>query len=291
MIVVALGGNALLRRDEPVDADTQRRNAAAAARALAGLAAEHEIVVTHGNGPQVGLLAGRDLDTPLDVLGAESEGMIGYLLIQALSRELPDARIVSLLTQTVVAEDSDAKPVKFVGPRLPDAEAERLRVRHGWCFERDGDALRRVVPSPTPLEIVELPAIRLLCAEGFLVVCAGGGGVPVVRDTSGRLRGIEGVADKDRTSALLAEALGAEGLLLLTDVDAVYRDWGTPAQRPIARATPEELARLDFDPGSMGPKVEAACRFARTGGWARIGALEDAARIARGGAGTSVAPG
>jgi carbamate kinase len=297
-IVVALGGNALLRREEPADADTQRRNVAAAACAVAELAADHQLVVTHGNGPQIGLLSlqsnayDKVRPYPLDVLGAESEGMIGYLLDQALQNELPDRQVATLLTQVVVDPHAPAfaAPTKPVGPVYTEAEARRLAAERGWTVAVDGRWWRRVVASPEPLDIRELPTIRLLVEGGVLVVCAGGGGIPVVVET-GRVHGVEAVIDKDLAAALLARRLDAEFLLLLTDVPAVELDWGTPRARPLVAATPAELRACRFAAGSMGPKVEAACRFVEaTGGRAAIGALADAAAILRGQAGTTVAP-
>jgi carbamate kinase len=298
-VVAALGGNALLRRSEPPEAGLQRANVRRAVAALAGLARTAELVVTHGNGPQVGLLAlqAAAYDAvpayPLDVLGAESEGMIGYLLEQALGNELPGRRVATLLTQVVVAADDPAfgRPTKPIGPVYAEGDARRLAAERGWTVARDGRAWRRVVPSPDPRAIVELETIRLLVDHGVLVVCTGGGGIPVVEE-QGLLRGVEAVVDKDLAAALLARELGADLLLLLTDVAAVERRFGRPDARPIARVTPAGLRRERFAEGSMGPKVEAACRFVEaTGGRAGIGALADAARIAIGEAGTLVVPG
>jgi carbamate kinase len=296
LLVVALGGNALLRRGEPAEAETQKRRIEEAAAALAAIADECELVVTHGNGPQVGLLA-LEADAyaavapyPLDVLGAESQGMIGYLLVQALAGRV-ERGVVAVLTQVVVHEDDPAftSPTKPIGPLYEPDEAKCLAADRGWAFAADGPFLRRVVPSPEPQEIVEIATIAALAASGALVVCAGGGGVPVVRAGS-RLRGVEGVVDKDLTAALLAERLSAERLLLVTDVPYVERDWGTPDATQIERATPAALRRLTFASGSMAPKIEAACRFVeRTGGEATIGALTDLAALVSGQAGTRVA--
>jgi carbamate kinase len=296
-VVVALGGNALLRRGEPAEAETQRRNVALAASALAAIAAEHELVVTHGNGPQVGLLA-LEADAykavspyPLDVLGAESQGMIGYLLAQALRGELA-REVVCVLTQVLV-DDADrafGRPTKPIGPVYSEAEARSLVKAHAWAIAQDGTAFRRVVPSPAPKAIVELRAIERLVEAGAVVICAGGGGIPVVAD-GGHLRGVEAVIDKDLTAALLAEDLDADRLAMVTDVPFVERNWGKPGARPIGVVTAAELRRLRFAPGSMAPKVEAACRFVeRTGGTATIGALDELAAVVRGEAGTRVVP-
>jgi carbamate kinase len=295
-IVVALGGNAFLGRGEPPTLETQRYNVRRAARALAALAADHKLIVTHGNGPQIGMLALLAADAhavayPLDVLGAETEGMIGYLLEQELANALGHPRVATLLTRTVVRRDDPAflRPTKFIGPLYTQAKAEGLAALHGWCIARDGQGWRRVVASPEPTEIVELPAISHLSGAGFTVICAGGGGVPVHRTSSGKLEGIEGVVDKDLASALLARNLGADYLLMLTDVPAVFDGWGSTNARRIRSVHPDALAAFDFPAESMGPKVEAARRFAlHTGGAAYIGALGDAAAILNGDAGTRV---
>ena len=295
-IVVALGGNALLRRGEPAEAATQRAHVLEVASALAALAADHELVITHGNGPQVGLLA-LEADAykavapyPLDILGAESQGMIGYLLVQALGRELPEREVTALLTQVLVDADDPAflLPTKPIGPVYTEAEARELAASRGWSVARDGEHFRRVVASPEPRAVVELRTIERLVAAGSIVVCAGGGGIPVIAN-AGALQGVEAVIDKDLTAALLAEQLYAERLIVLTDVPYVERDWGTADARPIDTATPADLRRLSFAAGSMGPKIEAACRFVeRTGGDAVIGSLADLDAVSRGEAGTRV---
>src|SRR5215203_538372 len=265
-IVVALGGHALLRRDEPADAAAQRRNVTIAVDALAELARSHEVVVTHGNGPQVGLLAlqgdaySQVAPYPLDVLGAESEGMIGYLLDQELVNALGARPVATLLTQVIVdrGDPAFAEPTKFIGPVYSEAEARQLADARGWTIAEDGQHWRRVVPSPEPRAIVELSTIRLLVEAGVLVVCVGGGGIPVVVDQDGRLHGIEGVVDKDLAAALLAEGLGADALLMLTDVPAVQVGWGTPRARRLGDVSAGELSGMTFAPGSMGPKVQAA---------------------------------
>ncbi len=293
-IVVALGGNALLRRGEPVDAEVQLRNVRAAASSLCALA-DHELVVTHGNGPQVGLLALQSAESslrlPLDVLDAESEGMVGYLIEGELRNALPKREVATLLTEMVVdaADPAFAHPSKPIGPGYTAAAAHRLARRNGWCVGRDGERWRRLVPSPEPRAIVELSAIRILLDAGVIVICVGGGGIPVVRSPSGTLRGAEAVVDKDLAAALLAKDVRADALLLLTDVDAVYRAWGTPSAAPITDASPSMLRSLSFAAGSMAPKVEAACRFVEAGGaFAGIGALEQAQAIMRHEAGTMV---
>ncbi len=295
-VVAALGGNALLRRGEPAEAEVQRRNLAHAVDGLAELAREHELIVTHGNGPQVGLLAlqseaYREVRAyPLDVLGAESEGMIGYLLDQELGNALPGRSIATLLTQVVVDELDPAfeLPTKFVGPVYLEAQARRLARERNWTVARDGDKWRRVVPSPEPRRIVEIETIRLLVDAGVLVICAGGGGVPVV-EAAGALHGVEAVIDKDLAAALLACELHADALLLLTDVPAIVDGYGTPNPRPIRRATPSELRALGLPAGSMGPKAEAACRFAELGGGLSVVArLDDAVAALAGLAGTLI---
>jgi carbamate kinase len=299
LTVVALGGNALLQRGQPLDAAIQRVNAKVAARAVADLTSDHRIVLTHGNGPQVGLLAlqnaaYRDVAPyPLDVLDAETEGMVGYVLEQELGRHLDQDRLATLLTQVEVdpSDPAFSAPTKFVGPGYVEDNAKAMARVRGWTVAADGDRWRRVVPSPQPLRIIELRTIRLLVEHRITTICVGGGGIPVVRDASGGLVGVEAVIDKDLAAALLAQELGAEALLLLTDVDAVYDGWGTKHARAIHRTTVDELRSMELPAGSMGPKVEAACRFVEAGGAvAGIGALADAAAILRGDAGTVVKP-
>jgi carbamate kinase len=289
LVVAALGGNALLRRGEPPDTKRQTENIRTAARALAEIAREHALVVTHGNGPQVGLLALRSGD-PLYMLSAETEGMIGYMIETALRNELPGRDVAGLLTQIAVDPDDPAfaTPGKPIGPVYEEAEARRLAGEHGWAIAPDGDGFRHVVPSPRPLRILEIETIKLLVRSGVLVICAGGGGIPVIAGEAG-WRGIEAVIDKDHASALLARELGADALLMLTDVDAVYADWDGDKACPLGAAGTDDLRKYDFAPGSMGPKVEAAIDFAEaTGHMAGIGRLRDAAAILRGEAGTRV---
>jgi carbamate kinase len=302
-VVVALGGNALLRRGEPLSAENQRANARVACKALAPMALEHELVISHGNGPQVGLLALQgsaytEVDPyPLDLLGAQTEGMIGYLIQQELGNELPpDKRLASLLTLIEVSSDDPAfqDPTKPIGPVYTEAQSKQLAKEKGWEFKPDGDSFRRVVPSPLPQRIFGIEPVEWLLEHDCVVICAGGGGIPVMYTDeaapAGRqLIGVEAVIDKDLASALLATELGAQALAILTDVDAVYADWGTPEQRAIRRATPEALSESEFAAGSMGPKVRAACSFvAETGGLAAIGSITDTGALLRGETGTIV---
>ena len=299
LVIAAIGGNALLRRGEPLTAENQRRSVQLAAPALAAiLHAGHQLVITHGNGPQVGLLALQgaaympDEAYPLDVLGAETEGMIGYLIEQELENTLGhDRPVAALLTQIVVDANDPAfaNPTKFVGPVYAEAEARQIAAARGWAIAPDGDKWRRVVASPKPQEIPDLAVLRLLLGQGVVVICAGGGGIPVVRRADGSLIGVEAVIDKDHASALLATALQAEALLMLTDVTAVFRDFGTDHAAPIARLTPKQAAALTLPTGSMAPKVAAARDFVRRRGrLAGIGRLEDAVAILNGTAGTLV---
>ncbi len=297
-LVIALGGNALLRRGEALSAENQRQNVGIAAAALAPIARQHELVITHGNGPQVGLLALQDAawrqDThyPLDVLDAESEGMIGYLIEQELDNRLPpECRCATLLTQTEVDPEDAAfrNPSKPIGPMYTEAEARRIAEARAWSIAADGKGFRRVVPSPQPRRILELAVIRLLVEQRVTVICAGGGGIPVVRRADGRMIGVEAVIDKDAASALLARELAADALVMLTDVDAVYRDWGAPQARALRQISAADLASYEFAAGSMAPKVAAAREFVDAGvGVAGIGRLQDAESILRGEAGTLI---
>ena len=298
LIVVALGGNALLRRGETPDADIQEEHIARAVQAIAPLAREHDLVVTHGNGPQVGQLAlesARDPDLshpfPFDALVAQTQGLIGYWLLQSLQNTLPGRSVVSLVTQTLVEEDDPAfaAPTKFVGPDYAEDEAQRLAEIWGWSIRPDGGAWRRVVASPEPRKVVEVDQVRTMVDDGAVVICAGGGGVPVAQNPEGRIHGVEAVVDKDLTSSLLARQLHADALLLLTDVPAVQLDYGTNRAQSLEHASPEVLRSYPFAAGSMGPKVEAACRFVEaTQKPAAIGRLEDATRLFAGTAGTLV---
>jgi carbamate kinase len=298
-VVVALGGNALLRRGEPLEAANQARAAHAAAAALAQVSDTHQLVVTHGNGPQVGLLAligdayTETAPYPLDVLGSETEGQIGYVLELALDNAVAEQATVTVLTRVVVdpADVAFSAPSKFIGPVYAERQARVLAAEHQWTVKRDGDVWRRVVASPEPRRIVQRDAIEHLVDGGFLVICAGGGGIPVTEDAAGRQQGVEAVIDKDLASALLAEDLRADVLILATDVPTVYADYRTEAQRPISCASPAQLRAEQFAAGSMGPKVEAVCRFVeRTGARAAIGNLNDITELLNGRSGTQVLP-
>ncbi|MBK5289668.1 MAG: carbamate kinase [Acidimicrobiia bacterium] len=297
LVVIGLGGHALLSRGEEFDLAAQRDRAAIAARAIAEIAREHDVIVTHGNGPQVGALAVQSEPargggaTSLDVLDAESVGMIGYLLEQELGNELDGRDVAALITQVVVdeADPAFADPTKPIGPKYTEDQAKALVFERGWSIAPEGDGWRRVVPSPRPRAIVDLRTIEILLEFGVVVICTGGGGIPVCIGADGGLHGVEAVIDKDRSAALLAEDLSADALVLLTDVDAVMADWGMPTERPIRVADPAEFEAIAFAPGSMGPKVAAACEFARTTGRpAMIGSIEDAAAVLRGDAGTTI---
>ena len=299
-IVVALGGNALLRNDEALTAENQRQNIKIAAEALAPIAREHELIISHGNGPQVGLLAlqGAAYKTneayPLDILDAETEGMIGYLIEQELINVLPaDRPCATLLTQIEVDPKDPAffQPTKPIGPVYEETEANKLARERGWSMAQDGENFRRVVASPRPQRIFELGVIELLVNQGVVVICAGGGGIPTVQREDGSLIGVEAVIDKDLASSLLARKLKADALVMLTDVDAVYKAWLEPEARAIHRISPQAVRQFTFSPGSMAPKVEAACEFVeQTGGIAGIGQLKDATRILSGEAGTLITP-
>ncbi|MCO1659922.1 carbamate kinase [Pseudonocardia humida] len=298
LIVVALGGNALLNRGERPDAQVQRAHVRTAARALAPLAAAHALVLCHGNGPQIGVLAVESENDPalthpfpLDALGAQTQGMIGYWLAQELANAGVSRPVVAIVTQTVIDADDPAfsTPTKFVGQGYPEPEARRLAREHGWTIAPDGTAWRRVVASPAPRGVVELPTIERLVGTGTTVICGGGGGVPVVAGERARTEGAQAVVDKDLTAALLAVELGADRLVVLTDVDAVKRDFGTPRERPLSVVRVSELGAMRFPAGSMAPKVEACVRFVTaTGRPAAVGALRDASAVLAGTAGTTI---
>ena len=299
-LVIALGGNALLRRGQPMTAQNQRANIRAAAERIAAVAEGNQIVVAHGNGPQVGLLAlqaAAYVDVPaypLDVLGAQTEAMIGYVIEQELGNLLPEEQpLATILTMVEVDRDDPAfsHPTKPIGPVYPRDHAVVLAADAGWSIAPDGNGFRRVVASPRPTRIFEIRPIRQLLDQGTIVVCAGGGGIPTVFGDDGDLHGVEAVVDKDATSAMLAEQLDADVLVIATDVDGVYLDWGTPQQRRIEQTTPAELADLGLAEGSMGPKVDAAAAFVRaTGKRAVIGSLDELGALVGGTAGTVVEP-
>jgi len=295
-VVVALGGNALLRRGQPMTAEIQRENVAIAAKSLAPLAHDYQLVISHGNGPQVGLLSLQSAayteveEYPLDILGAQTEGMIGYMIEQELGNLLPmEEPLATILTMVEVDPEDPAfdNPTKPIGPVYSEEEARALAEERGWSVAPDGEHWRRVVASPEPQRIFEMRPIHWLLENGTTVICAGGGGIPTVYKPDGTLEGVEVVIDKDRASALLAFELDAGLLILATDTDGVYLDWGTEDARRIERTTPEEMELHDFEEGSMGPKVEAACDFVRrSGGRAVIGALSDLEGMVAGTAGT-----
>lgn len=297
-IVTALGGNALLRRGQALTAENQRFNTALAADALAKIAIDNELIVTHGNGPQVGLLALQgnaykpEEAYPLDVLGAETEGMIGYMIEQELGNRLPIATPLATLLTMVEVERSDPaflNPTKFVGPVYEKEEADRIATQKGWEMRADGDKFRRVVPSPLPKRVFEIRPIKWLLEKSTVVICAGGGGIPTAYNSEGHLEGVEAVIDKDLASELLAREIGADMFISATDAEAVYVGWGTAEQKAIKSASPNSLADIDFAAGSMGPKVAAACQFAQlTGKTAAIGALADLEAIVAGEKGTLI---
>jgi carbamate kinase len=299
-VLVALGGNALLKRGEPMTSEVQRANVRTAAGALAPIAERHQLVLSHGNGPQVGLLALQaaayeDVEAyPLDVLGAQTEGMIGYLIEQELGNLLPpEVPFATILTMIEVdgTDPAFTNPTKFVGPVYDASQAEALAKEKGWVFKPDGDFIRRVVPSPEPKRIFEIRPIRWLLDKGTVVICAGGGGIPTrwVPGQDRTLGGVEAVIDKDLACELLAREIEADLFVMATDVDGVYVGWGTPEQRPVDEATPEDLRAMSFAAGSMGPKVEAAVRFVEsTGKRAAIGSLDDIEKIVDAAAGTNV---
>ena len=284
-VVIGLGGNALLQRGQSPDVNAQRANIHRVCQAIVPLIKQHQLILTHGNGPQVGLLAlqaeaYQEVPAyPLDVLGAQTQGMIGYLLSQELMNQLPEKWVVTLLTQVMVDIDDAAfkNPSKFIGPVYTSQQIEALRAAHSWDFKQDGTYWRRVVPSPLPRKILEIEMIKQLVELGALVICGGGGGIPVVQQASGCFSGVEAVIDKDWTTALLAKEMHADRLLFLTDTTHVFKGWGTSQATPIKKITVSEMEKLSFASGSMGPKVQAACAYVRkTGNRAYIGALQEA---------------
>jgi carbamate kinase len=300
IILVALGGNALLKRGEPMTAEVQRSNVRVAAQSLAPVAEKHQLVLSHGNGPQVGLLAlqasaYKEVEAyPLDVLGAQTEGMIGYLIEQELGNLLPfEVPFATILTMVEVDPEDPAfqDPTKFVGPVYGKDEADKLAAEKSWVFKQDGDKWRRVVPSPLPKRIFELRPVKWLLEHNTVVICGGGGGIPTmyVPGEDRKLTGVEAVIDKDLVSELLSRELEADLFVMATDVDGVYLDWGKPSQRKIEQISAADLKTYNFAAGSMGPKVNAAIQFVeRTGKRAAIGSLADIEQIVAGKAGTNI---
>jgi len=295
-IVIALGGNALLRRGEEMTAENQRENIRIAAKVLAPIIEKHEVLISHGNGPQVGLLSLQSAaykeveEYPLDILGAQTQGMIGYMIEQELGNHLPvEIPIASILTMVEIDPEDTAfsNPTKPIGPIYDEKEARDLAKLKGWNIKQDGDYWRRVVPSPEPHRIFQLRPIHWLLEKGTVVICAGGGGIPTSYKDNGKLEGVEVVIDKDRASSLLAFELEADLLIMATDTDGVYIDWGGESEKIISKTTPEEISKYSFDKGSMGPKVEAACSFVeRSGQRAVIGSLKDIEKMVSGISGT-----
>ena len=295
-IVIALGGNALLRRGEEMTAENQRENIRIAAKVLAPIIEKHEVVISHGNGPQVGLLSLQSAaykeveEYPLDILGAQTQGMIGYMIEQELGNHLPvEIPIASILTMVEIDPEDSAfsNPTKPIGPIYDEKEARDLAKLKGWNIKQDGNYWRRVVPSPEPHRIFQLRPIHWLLEKGTVVICAGGGGIPTSYKDNGKLEGVEVVIDKDRASSLLAFELEADLLIMATDTDGVYLDWGDDSEKIISKTTPEEISKYSFDKGSMGPKVEAACSFVeRSGQRAVIGSLKDIEKMVSGISGT-----
>ena len=295
-IVIALGGNALLRRGEEMTAENQRENIRIAAKVLAPIIEKHEVVISHGNGPQVGLLSLQSAaykeveEYPLDILGAQTQGMIGYMIEQELGNHLPvEIPIASILTMVEIDPEDPAfsNPTKPIGPIYDEKEARNLAKLKGWNIKQDGNYWRRVVPSPEPHRIFQLRPIHWLLEKGTVVICAGGGGIPTSYKDNGKLEGVEVVIDKDRASSLLAFELEADLLIMATDTDGVYLDWGSDSEKIISKTTPEEISKYSFDKGSMGPKVEAACSFVeRSGQRAVIGSLKDIEKMVSGISGT-----
>lgn len=297
-LVIAIGGNALLQRGAVLSAENQYQSISLIADAIGKLAKKYRIAIVHGNGPQVGLLALQNLayrdvpPYPLDILVAESQGMIGYMLAQQLGAYHPDQPVATVLTRVLVDSQDPAyqQPSKFIGPVYEPQQRQELEQKYGWNLKLDGEYLRRVVPSPEPKKIIDIEAIHLLLAKNHIVICNGGGGVPMVA-TAGGMVGSEAVIDKDLSSALLAEALAADHLVILTDADAIYQHWGTPQQKAIRSATAKELAPMAVADGAMGPKIMAVSRFVqRSGKVAHIGALKDIESVLAGTAGTLITP-
>ena len=277
-------------------AENQRENVRIAAKALAPITDGNQLVISHGNGPQVGLLALQSAAYeeveayPLDVLGAQTEGMIGYMIEQELGNLLPiEVPFATILTMVEFDPEDPAfqNPTKPIGPIYTQEDAKLLETEKGWVMKPDGEYWRRVVPSPEPHRIFEMRPIHWLLEKGTIVICAGGGGIPTIFNSEGNLEGVEVVIDKDRASSLLAFELEADLLIMATDADGVYLNWGTDSAEKISTTTPDEIETHQFEAGSMGPKVEAACDFVRrTGQRAVIGALADLPAMVAGSAGT-----
>lgn len=298
-LVIAIGGNALLSRGEPLEAKIQQQHAKSAAISIAQIAQNHEVIIVHGNGPQVGLLALQAANYSevkpysLDILIAESQGMIGYFLQQEISNCLANKKIATLLTQIEVKSDDLAlnNPTKPIGPIYNEQSITTIAKKFNWQIKKDGDYFRRVVPSPEPQQIIEIEVIKLLINQNYIVICAGGGGIPIIKTNSGKWKGIEAVIDKDLSAALLAIQLKADALIILSDVNYVEKNWNTAQAEIIQQTTPRQLRKLKFAKGSMAPKIEAVCRFVEyTGNWAAIGALKDSLNILQGSAGTHIKP-
>lgn len=295
-IVIALGGNALLQRGEILSAENQQRSIQVFAEMASELARDYQLVIVHGNGPQVGLLALQNAAYkespawPLDILVAESQGMIGFAIAQALASSTGNASVTTLMTRVEVDPQDAAfsTPGKYIGPVYQPDQQTELEERYGWQMKADGQYIRRVVPSPTPLKILDSDAICTLMDAGHMVICCGGGGIPVIAQGDG-YQGTEAVIDKDLTAAALAQSINADHLLILTDADAVYENWGTPQARALRHVTPEELAPFAAPDGAMGPKAAAVIQFVKqTGNAAFIGALKDAPQVLAGEKGTCV---
>jgi carbamate kinase len=297
LVVIALGGNALLQRGEPLESELQRKNVKLTAAAIAKLAKKHDVVICHGNGPQVGLLALQSeaytkvKPYPLDILDAESQGMIGYLIQQELGNRLPNKSVVTLLTQIAVDKNDPAfkNPTKFIGPVYDKEQAENIQKERGWNIAQDGRYWRRVVPSPKPKEIIELDIAQNLIDQGVITIFGGGGGIPVIKDKNNKLQGVEAVIDKDNTASLIATKINADALIILTDVEGVYINWGEPNDKIIKEASPKNLEEIGFASGSMRPKVTASCNFVNaTDKFAAIGKLSKLEDIIAGKSGTRV---
>jgi len=300
LIVLALGGNALLQRGEPQEEENLVNNIKRAVKAIANLAKDHTLILCHGNGPQVGLLS-LQADAyhevkpyGLDVLCAESQGMIGYLLQRELNSELKDKTVVTLITQVIVDHNDPAfkQPSKPIGPFYSKEEANQYQQEKNWQFIEEKNGFRRIVPSPMPFEIVELPLIKLLVENRCLVICGGGGGISVFKNVNNQLVGIESIIDKDLTAAEIAIALKADKFVILTDIDGVYKNWEQKNAQVIRNITSDELEQMQFAAGSMEPKIKAATKFVQdTNKKVMIGALIDAEKVLREEAGTTIVKG